>query len=25
MERPRDMVAHIYLHEAVSLRRDLAQ
>jgi len=25
MERPRDMVAHVYLHEAVSLRRDLAQ
>lgn len=24
-ERPRDMVAHVYLHEAVSLRRDLAQ
>jgi chorismate mutase len=25
MDRPRDMVSHIYLHEAVSLRRDLAQ
>ncbi len=25
MDRPRDMVAHVYLHEAVSLRRDLAQ
>jgi len=25
MDCPRDMVAHVYLHEAVSLRRDLAQ
>ncbi|WP_291381911.1 chorismate mutase [Demequina sp.] len=25
MDRPRDMVSHVYLHEAVSLRRDLAQ
>ena len=25
MDRPRDMVTHAYLHEAVSLRRDLAQ
>lgn len=24
-ERPRDMMSHVYLHEAVSLRRDLAQ
>lgn len=25
MDCPRDLVAHVYLHEAVSLRRDLAQ
>ena len=25
MDRPRDMVSHVYLHDAVSLRRDLAQ
>lgn len=25
MDRPKDEVAHVYLHEAVSLRRDLAQ
>jgi len=25
MDCPRDTVAHVYLHEAVSLRRDLAQ
>jgi chorismate mutase len=25
MDRPRDTVSHVYLHEAVSLRRDLAQ
>ena len=25
MDRPRDMVSHVYVHEAVSLRRDLAQ
>lgn len=24
-DRPRDAVSHVYLHEAVSLRRDLAQ
>lgn len=24
-ERARDMMAHVYLHDAVSLRRDLAQ
>jgi len=24
-DRPRDLIAHVYLHEAVSLRRDLAQ
>ncbi len=25
LDRPRDLIAHVYLHEAVSLRRDLAQ
>jgi chorismate mutase len=25
LDRPRDMVSHVYLHDAVSLRRDLAQ
>lgn len=25
MDRPRDAVSHVYLHDAVSLRRDLAQ
>ena len=24
-ERPRDQISHVYLHDAVSLRRDLAQ
>ena len=25
MDLPRDAVSHVYLHDAVSLRRDLAQ